>query len=376
MLTRYRPRFSLRILLVVVAFAGLASWYFSRVCRQIAFVQQARPGAHALVYSCDPDQEFRHCFGGNTQTWPWPARLFGPDCFYDVTVLERSCNETPLPTGLLTCFQKLKKLALAGDKLASADVAAIGGLKQLDYLLLASPNIDDAGLAGLESCRALRTVVLDAPITDRTLERLWSASKLDELTLRNCRVAGDAFQTINADNALTGLKIADTPLRAAFCESLGRCRNLSWLELSNTHLPEDAWAKLGDLPKLRCLMLDREQFGQAGFERVFSTAPNLKTLWLAHCLHAEAGLRMLPEPSKLSYIQVYDVSIDESAIDIILARCPHLHWLEVEVKIADIGAFLKRLRPHSKLRHLDLGASSIGPEYRELLREKLPNLEW
>jgi hypothetical protein len=123
-------------------------------------------------------------------------------------------------------------------------------------------------------------------------------------------------------------------------------------------------------------MLDREQFGQAGFERVFSTAPNLETLCLSRCLHAEAGLRTLPEHSKLSHIQVYDVSIDESTIDIILARCPHLHWLEVEVKIADIGAFLKRLRPQSNLRHLDLGASSIGPEYRDLLREKLPNLEW
>ena len=185
-------------------------------------------------------------------------------------------------------FPRLEYLALPGLRSANAgDFAALGQLKELEFLNFEGADINDDAVPTLVALPRLQTLLLDwaydgsrgPKLTPAAIAQLGECQSLECLRLSGCAV-DDATLTVLARKLpqLTELFIAKTQITDASIDSLKKLEHLEWLSISETRVTDAGIAALAGHPSIKTLSLDGTRVGDAAFA-TFATMPKLREIW-------------------------------------------------------------------------------------------------
>ena len=118
----------------------------------------------------------------------------------------------------LTSMPNLRELTIGGNKLTDMGLHLLRQMPQLTYLDVGGMQRTDSGLwsvtltdAGVESIATLVELrelrMVGTPVSGRSLERLKSLSKLERLSLQNCKRVGD--EGVAVLSTLAKLRVLD-----------------------------------------------------------------------------------------------------------------------------------------------------------------------
>lgn len=128
---------------------------------------------------------------------PWALAIFGPDFFFDVSVVrfELGCNITDDDLECLRELRNIREIVIISDKITDTGLRHLSRCKNLKVVILDECiSISDAGVAHLDGLHDLESLVLDgSAITDSGLARLASLSKLRCLSVWRTRVTREGI---------------------------------------------------------------------------------------------------------------------------------------------------------------------------------------
>lgn len=147
--------------------------------------------------------------------------------------------------------KKLQRLHLG--QADDAALEAIGSMKSLRTLELASTKITDMGVGHLSGLTDLESLDLSyTPQTDEGLKHLAGMTKLKSLNLAGCKIEGPGLKHLAAMKHLEELALEGNPLTKETLPHLLRLTNLRELNLTQTKFDDDAALALKKaLPKAR-----------------------------------------------------------------------------------------------------------------------------
>lgn len=169
------------------------------------------------------------------------------------------------------------------------------GMVQLEQVRLAFPLTDEGmwGLVGLTGLRSLH-VLKGSRVTDRSLRKLSSLTRLTCLTLCGLRTTGDGLSALSTLDSLTSLDLSGS--RKISCAALACLRPLLALldlNLSDCRVRDESVEHLSGLTNLRTLKLRGARITDRSLV-LLARLHRLRVLDLSHCSHfTDDGLRAL-----------------------------------------------------------------------------------
>jgi serine/threonine protein kinase/Leucine-rich repeat (LRR) protein len=238
-------------------------------------------------------------------------------------------QEMTLPAGDF----RLVSADLAKTAVADADLALLGGLRELKELRLTDTGVGDRGVARLSELMGLRSLSLNGTqVTDAGLVYLRPLTELREL---------DLSRTAVGDAGLVHLE----PLK-----------NLLSLNLYATQFTEAGLAHVGSLTKLQSLCLSDMRVTDAGLAHL-RPLTELRLLHLNGARISDAGLAHLAGMKKLASLNLPGTPVTDDGL-VHLQELTGLEELALDsTKITDAG--LPRLGALKKLRAVNLGSAGV-----------------
>jgi hypothetical protein len=273
----------------------------------------------------------------------------------EVAGYNRKANDPAIDMGQLAAFPELGTLALPEHQVTTADMAIIGRLKNLGYLVVGKTT--DEGLAQLAGHGALGCLCFDASeVSDQGLDALGTLPELIDLNMQGGKFSGQGFArlkklrrlhldrcTIPADLVAqlgTNATIDELRLSDMFIRSLDGLENLRelWkLDLTFSNLDDEMLKHIGRLEKLHELRLDCTEVGDKAAAYIsqathleklglgctqvsdsgvksFRSLRDLKTLLLNHTGVTDDGILALEDLPKLSTLVVSRTTVDEETV--------------------------------------------------------------
>ncbi len=254
----------------------------------------------------------------------------------------------------------------APEPLSISDMDAIQSIKKAGALgkneVILIGNITDAALDAFDSCSKTRVVVLketlikgpglahlihlpitqldllDSDLTDRGLKEIAHMDLLKDLNLENTKVTDQGLSNLSSLKNLTDLHLDDDKVTAkglhylvslpvlkdltlnrvdcdwsaAFAE-LAQFPSLQVLSLKDTRISNDDLTALKNLKKLYTLNLDFTEITDQGISNL-SSQPTLRVLSLQGCKHFNGTDFKILGKLKVSYLDLRNLLIDESAL--------------------------------------------------------------
>jgi len=139
----------------------------------------------------------------------------------------------------------------------------IGELGKLSELDLSGSQVIDAGLAEIAGLTELRIVGLPPAATDAGFAKLTGITGLEKLYVGQTRIMGASFEHFSFD-ALTTLDATRAPLTDRALAALKTASSLTRLILRETMVTGEVLVHLGDLSSLTYLDLRATAVGDAG----------------------------------------------------------------------------------------------------------------
>ena len=264
--------------------------------------------------------------------------------------------------------QDLRHVALPTGA-AAADLETLADRSRLESLTLHDARIDDAGLAGLTGCAALRRLELNGvPITDSGLVHLRELTNLEELNLTGTRTSNAGLAHLKRLVRLRRLSFNGTSISLEgvvrlFVHDQGRLLvdaltamglvtfdadgHPVAINVAGTSFGDDELQHLCSLPSLRELHLAATRVTDRGMLHV-AQLTNLERLFLAKCDVSDLGLSHVAHLSRLRAINLYGTKLT--------------------------SAGLQHLAQLNDLRLLSVTDIKLSPAAVEQLKQKLPQL--
>jgi hypothetical protein len=240
------------------------------------------------------------------------------------------------------------------DCVTDADMKLFGGLQHLEVLILKSPDVTDAGLAGLAKAKKLRIIELtDTQATDAGMRFVGQMTNLESLSLSSEHITGAGLVhlanltrlvALNTDGSTIGddgmrkvaelgslrrLKIGGQVTRKGLAE-LERSKSLVWLQVRRD-LTDDDMLAIGQLKDLEVL--------QAGF-------PNL----------TDEGLRRMKDMKRLRSLNLRGTKVSDAGMAYV-GQMTGLERLDPNLEIGDAG--IAKLNSLTNLKQLDLSDTQV-----------------
>lgn len=269
-------------------------------------------------------------------------------------------GDVSVPVGASLCL-------VADAACTAADLAALGWLRDDDFLDLAAVADVRGVLAALPSLSHLRRVRLPRAVADAHLDALRALPALHELVLRDAAVGDAGMRHLRALSALRRLDLAHTHLTTAGMMTLAQLGTLESLDVRLTHIGDEALFYLRPLAQLRTLRLAsyyRTRAANLGVDGITDTGLGyllplqLETLSLSSQAITDAGLAPLDGMTTMR-----DLALPNAITDAGLACLPALTRLErLAVRgcrgVTDAG--LAHLAGKAALHALDLAETGVS----------------
>lgn len=152
-------------------------------------------------------------------------------------------------------FHRVHRVELSQGEPSAALVEEVTSLRELKFLALRGPAVDDRSLRLIASLPRLEELWLyDTRVTDQGLERLSAMKKLDSLHLGGTKIGDRGLASLSGMTHLRSLNLNDTNVTDAGVGHLVKLRNLEALDIQNTAITDTSVACLCTLKKLRYLI--------------------------------------------------------------------------------------------------------------------------
>lgn len=186
------------------------------------------------------------------------------------------------------------KISISTNKLTDEVLEIVAMISSIEYLVLESSNISDAGLKHIGGLNNLRSLVVRNCTRVQGKELIAIRGKLESLVLKGCPIV---------DNSL---------------ESIIGNRNLVALDLSGTSITDKGIGHLVKIASLQHLNLSRTAISNVSIERIASL-PNLKTLRVKGTKVTNSSLSHLARLTALSWLDISENEISDASVPNIVA---------------------------------------------------------
>lgn len=183
-----RIRFSIRTLLILIAFAAVLAFFLSRQVhragdqRRVVTRLLNLGGTVRYDYENTGDRPNEFDSKAHPPGPAWFHDLIGDEHFQDVVLV--NLRDKPITDDQLvelTRLPKLENLNLTNTKITGAGLVHIGRLSNLQYLSLGNTQVDDDGLRHIANSERLWALILDGTnVTDEGLKHLKGLTNLEE----------------------------------------------------------------------------------------------------------------------------------------------------------------------------------------------------
>lgn len=203
-------------------------------------------------------------------------------------------------------------------------VAKTAAFKQIDYLAVIAPTVNDDGLKHVGDLTNLDTLFLsDSGITDATLALLGPLTKLERLYVDRTAVTDAGLASVSAIESLKTLSLIDTAVSDEGMSHLEKLKNLEVLFLSGTQISDDGLKHLSGLSNLKTLHLDRTSLNGDGLSSL-SGLTGLEALSLKDAKLKGESLSALKDCSKLQSLRLLGTGATTDDVKKLQANSPRL----------------------------------------------------
>jgi Leucine-rich repeat (LRR) protein len=258
---KIKLRFGLRTLLVLIVLVSIPCALFGQRFRAAYLTSRLT----RLASSDDIHivAEWRYSRWGMQREWEW-RDLFDAD------------------------LQLLHYLKLEGEHIRDQDVSTIGVQDHLIYLVLANTSV-----------------------TDQTVRRLRSCSKLGTLSLYGCKeVNGEGFEGLTHLPSLASIELTRTGITDASLLHVARIPNLFDLDLGHTQITDHGVSGLKVASNLDSLQL-QDTLVEGKCLAALSTLPNLRVLNLSRTPLATGSFKDCAPFRSLIFLYVSNTNIGD-----------------------------------------------------------------
>lgn len=185
-------------------------------------------------------------------------------------------------------FPQIETLELPGLRgVKTEDFAAIGQLRQLEFLNLQAVALGDDAVAILLSLPELSVLILERSddgsrgpqFSPEGISRLRACRTLKCLRLTGCAVDDSALTAISSSlSELDDLFVAKTKITDSSMKAIRNLRHLTWLDIAETKVSDAGIATIGPHPSIKTISLEGTRVGNASLA-VLATMPELKEVW-------------------------------------------------------------------------------------------------
>ncbi len=282
-----RFTFTVRSLLVFVAFIAVIAWWAGAAARRVesrrrleSDLQEA--GAYVYYY-----HEFDAGIYQADATPPGPAILrtwFGEDAFVEIrgivfdelAAVEHTNEEISRSLSLVECAAELEWLVLPRGN--DATLRQVGRARSLKSLDLTNSGITDEGLGELRRLSHMRELALvNTSITGRGLADLAELKDLRSLDVTGTRMSDELFGVVSHWPFLERLSASHTLLSDVGLECIAACSELRHLKVANTGVTDAGMESIAALRELESVDLSGTAITNRGFEAL-KTLRNLRTV--------------------------------------------------------------------------------------------------
>jgi hypothetical protein len=364
--SRWRLRFSLRALFVVLTVLCLLGWYYTRCERQRKAIAELNESECRVSFDRVDVEELLQ-----GSTFAWPEKQYYGDAEKGWEWWKRYLWKTP---------EAILFSSVDGD----LQLKALGQLPTVKTARFrpdwGSPDFSAAGLEHIVHHRGL--IILDLGhnlrFGDNEARQLGRMSSLEALRLNasdigdtgakallalpNLRVLDIAESSIS-DEAFTGdlsprlewLSIAGTAIDDGAIRSLARSHSLRELNVSETSISNEGLTALADFKNLKVLHLTCPNITDEGI-RSISALNQLERLVLSLTAVTDVGLSQLTLHT-LRDLDIWGTEVTDAGLVALVANCPNLKSLNLmNLDISDDGL---RSISSLKLERLDLCSTDI-----------------
>jgi hypothetical protein len=174
----------------------------------------------------------------------------------------------------------LDAVVLRDSRVTDAGLAHLVELKGLKYLDLDNTQVTDGGLVHLVDLKGLKFLDLsNTQVTDAGLVHLAGLTKLETLLLSNTRVTDAGLVQLTQLKQLTYVSVSSTKVTDAGLPHLARLTELETLQIDDTRVTDAGLVHLAGLTKLDHLYVSDTQITDVGLVRL-EGQKNLKYLYL------------------------------------------------------------------------------------------------
>jgi Leucine-rich repeat (LRR) protein len=350
---RWRPRYGLRTLLVVMVVLGIGLAYFANLWRRVQHQRQIV----GKIEEADGQVSYSHQFLSQESLDHTLDADFVSDRYIETQGEPRQRIRTT-STGTVTDFEtppgpKAIRLIFGDD--VYADVELVSFLWALD----AADTVDPRVLLELPE---LKVVVLSGPqVNDEWLNCIAQVPKLRVLSLAGSEqgtISTDNLKRLSRSSQLESLSLGGSWVQDETVKGIAPLRQLRSLGLARIpNVTSVLFAQLDELTELRQLVVNRaERIGDENAEHL-SQLQNLQTLWLIDTSISDATLLHVSQLTRLQWLDLSQTNVGDSGM-VHLAKLANLKRLNLaHTYVGDQGLLpLARL---PQLRHLKLGGANI-----------------
>lgn len=186
----------------------------------------------------------------------------------------------------------LKTLNLNGASITDKSIKYILGFKDLETLFIGDCDITDEGLKELASNTKIKSlsVELNKNITNDGVKYISEMSQLKDLDLSFTGINGTFVNDLIKLRKLVTLDLEGIKIRAVDLKELNKLRRLNFLKMQACGLTDSELVVLGNNPRLKKLILNRNLFTDEGLSQLEKVS-KLHLVLIKHCPNlTEAGI--------------------------------------------------------------------------------------
>jgi len=217
---------------------------------------------------------------------------------------------------LLKDIEGLEQIGLWGRRYENKMLYAIASLElPIESIWFDDTNISDDGLAALLMFQNLTTLSLThvhephSSFTNRALEHVGKIKTLEKVHLYQRQICDQGLAFLTGLTELTELSLAETSVTGDGFRHLPS-KKLTWIDLSDTPIKDEAFATLIAFTELRDLILTKTNVTDEAFVHI-AQIPQLRHLDIAATKTTGKGIRLLAESKQLEALTVWGTDISD-----------------------------------------------------------------
>ena len=181
-----------------------------------------------------------------------------------------------LPRIMKDELSKLEKEYIQFLDVTDQDLKAVPSSAEIRKLAIGKTAVTDVGMASVSLSQVDWLDLTDCPIGDKTVARLESNPKINQLSLEGTKITDETLTVLGKLDSLDELDLSRTSVTDRGVAKLANLQKLEILWLTGTDVSDDCVEYLAKLKSLRQLEVTGTQITSAGVERLRAALPNLE----------------------------------------------------------------------------------------------------